>query len=152
MSDWSKLGVQANVLFQDSTDLQQTIASHGYDALLHGISIGVDPDVFVYWDSSQADIRAANRLNLSEFSSPIADASLESARTRQDPTLRAIKYRPFLQAWQQNAPALGLYQPRFLYLTRQTVYNLDPRTVNTGVDRFNNVGNWELHQAEVSNN
>jgi peptide/nickel transport system substrate-binding protein len=151
VADWRKLGVKVDTVLQDGPDLQQTVSSHSYDALLHGISIGVDPDVFVYWDSSQADIRAANRLNLSEYKSSIADAALEGGRTRQDPGLRVIKYKPFLEAWQQDAPALGLYQPRYLYITRQTVYNLDPRTINSSTDRFNNVENWELHQAEVTN-
>ena len=152
VNDWHKVGVQAELLLQDGTDLQQTVASHSYDAVMYGISIGVDPDVFVYWDSSQADIRAANRLNLSEFSSGAADAALEGGRTRQVPSLRVIKYKPFLQAWQQSAPALGLYQPRYLYITRQTVYHLDPRTINNSVDRFSNVQDWELHQAEVTHN
>jgi peptide/nickel transport system substrate-binding protein len=151
VADWRKLGVKVDAVLQDGSNLQQTVSSHSYDALLHGISIGVDPDVFVYWDSSQADIRAANRLNLSEYKSTIADTALEGGRTRQDPGLRVIKYKPFLEAWQQDAPALGLYQPRFLYISRQTVYNLNPRIINTSIDRFNNVQNWELHQAEVTN-
>ncbi len=152
VDDWRRVGVNAELLLQSGTDLQQTATSHSYDALMYGISIGVDPDVFVYWDSSQADIRATNRLNFSEFSSPAADAALEGGRTRQNPSLRVIKYKPFLQAWQQAAPALGLYQPRFLYITHQTVYHLDPRTINTSTDRFNNVQDWELHQAEVTRN
>jgi peptide/nickel transport system substrate-binding protein len=151
VADWHKLGVRVDVLLQSGPDLQQTVASHSYDALLHGISIGVDPDVFVYWDSSQADIRAANRLNLSEYKSTAADAALEGGRTRLDPGLRVVKYKPFLQAWQQDAPALGLYQPRFLYITRQTVYHLNPRIINDSTDRFNNVQNWELHQVAVTN-
>ncbi len=83
-------------------------SSRSYDALLYGISIGVDPDVFVYWHTSQNDPRS-NRLNFSEYSSKAADEGLESGRTRTDAGLRTIKYRPFLQAWQRDLPALGLY-------------------------------------------
>jgi hypothetical protein len=56
--------------------------------------------------------------------------------------LRAIKYRPFLAAWQQDAPALGLYQPQFLYVTRGQVNGVVDRTVNSDTDRFNNVEQW----------
>src|SRR6185437_7044334 len=97
---WKELGVKVDVHLQQPEDFQNTLTTHAYDAVLHGISIGVDPDVFVYWDSSQSDIRSANRLNLSEYKSDAADDSLEAGRTRLDPTLRAIKYKPFLQAWQ----------------------------------------------------
>ena len=41
----------------------------------------LDPDVFAYWHSSQADIRAASRLNFSEYKSATADKALESGRT-----------------------------------------------------------------------
>jgi peptide/nickel transport system substrate-binding protein len=139
---WDKLGVDTQVYLQADADVSSTAASHSYDALLYGISLGVDPDEFVYWHSSQADVRSPSRLNLSEWKSPVADSSLEDGRTRSDPVLRAIKYRPFLAAWQQDAPALGLYQPQFLYVTRGQVNGVVDRTVNSDTDRFNNVEQW----------
>jgi peptide/nickel transport system substrate-binding protein len=150
-NDWKKLGVQIQPLFLNSVDLQSAVSQHDYDSVLYGISIGVDPDVFVYWDSSQADIRSTNRLNLSEYKNATADDALEAGRTRQDPALRVIKYQPFLQQWQSDNPALGLYQPRLLYLTDGPVKGLDDQTtINTATDRFDNVQNWEIDQAKVS--
>ena len=149
---WKAVGVLANVHLEDSQDFQITLASHDYEAVLYGISIGADPDTFVYWDSSQADIRSTNRLNLSEYKSPVADAALEAGRTRLDPALRIVKYKPFLQAWQKDAPALGLYQPRLLYLTNGSVSGLNEHTINTATDRFDNVQNWEIREARVTNN
>lgn len=147
---WRALGVKLNVQFQNPADFQSALVSHGYDAILDGIEIGTDPDVFVYWDSSQADIRSSNRLNLSEYNNPTADAALEAGRTRLDPTLRTIKYKPFLQAWQHDSPALGLYQPRVLYLTNGSVSGLSDNPVNTTLDRFNNVHNWQIREARVT--
>lgn len=148
---WGQLGVRLNVQLLDEIDFQNSLTYHSYDAVLDGISIGTDPDVFVYWDSSQADIRSADRLNLSEYKNPTADTSLEAGRTRLDPALRVIKYKPFLQAWQHDSPALGLYQPRVLYLTNGPVSGLGDRPINTAVDRFANVQNWEIRQAKVTN-
>jgi peptide/nickel transport system substrate-binding protein len=144
---WQRIGVNVQVFLQADADLRSTVAYHSYDALLYGISLGVDPDEYVYWHSSQADVRSASRLNLSEYKSGIADSALEDGRTRNDPILRAIKYHPFLQAWQQDAPALGLYQPRFLYVTRGEVYNFTDHTLTTDSDRFDNVQNWMIRQA-----
>jgi peptide/nickel transport system substrate-binding protein len=149
--DWQRLGVTATPVMQNLTDFQTTLEFHTYDALLYGISLGVDPDVFPYWDSSQADPRASSRLNFSEYKSATADTALEAGRTRLDANLRVIKYRPFLQAWQTDAPALGLYQPRLLYITRGQVYGLNEHTLNTDTDRYNSVATWEIHTAKVTN-
>lgn len=148
---WQRLGVQVNIRYLDQADFQNRLNSHDYDSILYGISIGADPDVFVYWDSSQADIRAANRLNFSEYKNPEADAALEAGRTRRDPALRLIKYQPFLQAWQRQNPALALYQPRALYLANESIDGLTERPINSATDRFNNVHNWQINQAKVTN-
>ena len=147
---WQAVGAKVDVRLESDIDLQTSINAHTYGALLHGISIGVDPDVFVYWDSSQMDPRST-RLNFSLYKSATVDNALEAGRTRLDPSLRAVKYKPFLQAWQQDAPALGLYQPRYLYATNEKIYGLNARILNTGADRFNNVQNWMVRTAKVTN-
>jgi peptide/nickel transport system substrate-binding protein len=149
--DWEALGADVTPVLQALPDFQTTLEFHTYDALLYGISIGVDPDVYAYWDSSQADIRSTARLNFSEYKSSTADTSLEAGRTRLNPALRTIKYAPFLQAWQTDAPAVGLYQPRFLYITRGTVYGLTDHTLNVDTDRYDSVADWEIHTAKVTN-
>jgi peptide/nickel transport system substrate-binding protein len=149
---WQAIGAKVNIQVLDLADFGLAVQQHNYDAILYGISIGVDPDVFVYWDSSQADIRSTDRLNLSEYKNASADESLEAGRTRLDPALRVIKYQPFLTAWQNDLPALGLYQPRLLYLTNGQVFGLKDNTINSNTDRFENVQNWEINEAEVTNN
>jgi peptide/nickel transport system substrate-binding protein len=147
---WRALGVQLSLEYLGAVDFQNALTYHNYNALLNGISIGIDPDVFVYWASSQASISATNDLNFSEYKNPTVDTALEAGRTRLEPLLRTIKYQPFLQAWQQDAPALGLYQPRLLYLTNGLVYGLQTGPLVSSADRFNNVQNWEIRQAKVT--
>lgn len=147
--DWGKIGVKVEVLLQPDSDLQTTVTYHNYDALLYGISLGPDPDVYAYWGSTQADERAANRVNFSEYKSAVADKALEGGRTRSDPTLRAVKYKPFLEVWRDDAPALALYQPRYLYITRDPFSGFDLTTINTATDRYTNVQNWKIRQAKV---
>lgn len=146
---WHDQGVEVNVKLQDDTDLQTTIAQHDYTALMHGISIGTDPDVFAFWHSSQAKVVAENRLNLSDYSSDTADASLESGRTRSDDELRSLKYQPFLEAWRADAPALMLYQPRFIYITQSPVDGFDPLLFNSGTDRMYSIDDWYIRRAMV---
>lgn len=147
---WRAVGADVRLQFQENSDFHNTLTRHNYEAVLYGIAIGPDPDVFVYWDSSQADIRAANRLNISEYKSAAADTAIESGRTRLDPGLRTVKYKPFLEAWQKDSPALGLYQPRMLYLTNGPVFGFNNQSLNSAADRFNNVQDWQIRQAKVT--
>ena len=84
---WKRIGVKVELKLLSTQDFQNALNSHDYEAVLNGISIGLDPDVYVYWDSSQADIRSSNRLNLSEYKNADADTALEARRTRFDPQL-----------------------------------------------------------------
>lgn len=147
--DWQKIGVKLEVLLQPDSELQNAVTYHTYDALLYGISLGPDPDAYAYWGSTQADERAANRVNFSEYRSAVADSALQAGRTRSDPTLRAVKYKPFLEAWRNDAPAVALYQPRYLYVTRDTVHGLELNTINVPADRYNNVANWMIRTEKV---
>jgi ABC-type transport system substrate-binding protein len=150
-AQWKAAGADVQIRSESPTDFQTTVAYHSYDAILYGITIGSDPDVFVYWDSSQADIRSSSRLNLSEYKNPAADTSLESGRTRIAPEVRAFKYKSFLQAWQQDSPALALYQPRLLYITNGHLSGLSTSSVSSPAERYNNVYGWQIKQAKVTN-
>ncbi len=147
---WAAIGVDVQVLLQSAQDLQQvTVAQHNYDILLYGISLGKDPDVFAYWHSSQATLITGGSLNFSEYQSTVADKALEAGRTRAGDELRAIKYKPFLEAWKTDAPALALYQPRILYLTRTPITNFEPRTLNAPSERYANVENWMIRVGKT---
>lgn len=145
-SQWRAIGVDMQVELQSDEELQTTLALHNYDALLHGIAIGSDPDVYAYWHSSQGDPRSRLKLNFSEYQSTVADQALDGGRTRSDPQVRSAKYKPFLEAWRDDAPALALYQPRFLYVVRQPLHGFEMADINSAADRFANVENWTVRQ------
>lgn len=146
-TQWRDIGVDVQVELQPDQELQSTQALHNYDALLYGISIGPDPDVFAYWHSSQSDPRSPTRLNFSEYKSVVADRALEDGRTRSDPQIRTIKYKPFLETWRNDAPALALYQPRLLYIARTPLYGFDNKSANSAADRFADVEKWMIREG-----
>lgn len=147
---WQAVGADVKIEQPRENDFQNVVTLHNYDVLVHGISLGADPDVFAYWHSSQGGVLSANRLNFSEYSSDTADQGLEGGRTRNDPELRAVKYRAFLEAWRNDAPALALYQPRLLYVVRGGLHNFDSQMVNSASDRLSNVHNWMIRQTRVN--
>lgn len=149
---WKEIGANVIPVAQRPVDFQTSLELHTYDAVLHGISIGPDPDVYPYWHSSQANGPLGNNLNFSEYKSSAADAALEAGRTRLEPAVRALKYKPFMQAWQQDNPAIGLFRPRIYYVTRGQVNGLTAHTINTDTDRYFSVTDWSMLMARVNKN
>jgi peptide/nickel transport system substrate-binding protein len=148
---WAQFGIKTNVVLENPDEIGTTsLADKEYDILLYAINIGPDPDVYVYWHSSQAKPDAKPGFNFSQYSSTKADQSLEDGRSRADPTLRAIKYKPLLEAWKADIPAIGLHQPRVAYTTNSPVYNLDEMTINTVADRYRNVYNWQITTTKTT--
>jgi peptide/nickel transport system substrate-binding protein len=144
---WRDIGANIEVILQSSDDLQSTVSSHNYSALLYPISTGIDPDVYAYWHSSQGDIRSSSRLNFSEYKSPQVDNALEAGRSRSDPAVRAVKYQPFLKSWLADNPALTLYQPRYLFVAREPFHNFQNKALVSPADRYNGVENWMIREG-----
>ena len=107
--------------------------------------MGSDPDVYAYWHSSQA---VEDRYNLSLYKSEIADQSLEAGRSRPDIALRAVKYKPFLESWRNDVPAIGLYQPPIFYVSNVKIHNFNPHKLNTTAERFYNVNTWQVQTSK----
>lgn len=147
---WGAMGVKVDAILQPEEDIQSgAIVRHDYDVLLYGISLGPDPDVFAYWHSSQADARVKAGLNLSEYKNNTADAALEAGRTRLDENLRKIKYGPFLDAWIEDAPAIALYQPRFLFVFRGSLTGYKSGEFNSPSDRFYSITDWQIRREKA---
>ncbi len=109
---WRSIGVEVDTRIIDAADptqsfVQSVLQPRAYDVLLYQLTIGGDPDVFAYWHSSQA---VARGLNLANYSSPVADDILSSARAAVSDELRTAKHAAFARQWIEDAPAIGLYQ------------------------------------------
>jgi ABC-type transport system substrate-binding protein len=127
---------------------QNRFGSKEYDILLYAINIGPDPDVYVYWHSSQAEPEAKPGYNLSLYSNKKADASLEAGRSRSNPDLRASKYQPFYEAWKNDIPAVGFHQPVIPHTRNIPVNNMKEKTINITADRFNNAYQWQINVSQ----
>lgn len=146
-ADLERVGIGINIIKVGVRDLQQSyIRPRKYDLLLYGISIGPDPDVYAYWQSSQATDPG---LNLSEYSSPAADKELEAARLTPDPAIRAARYKKFLSVWVTDLPAVILYEPAYLYATNPYVQGVIARRIGDPSDRFYNVQNWTINTRPI---
>lgn len=137
---WSKVGVAVDITVTDLANLEQTyIKPRNFDVLLYGINIGADPDVYAYWHSSQVSDPG---INLSQYASGVADKALESGRIATDLDVRTGKYHTFLQAWNEDVPAIVLYQPQYIYAATAEVMGISAHRLVEPSDRFYGVENW----------
>lgn len=144
---WRVVGVETDIKLVEPTELQQNhVSSHNYQILLLGVTLGVDPDVFAYWHSSQASLRG---FNLSEYKSAISDMALEAGRTRVDPEIRSAKYKAFQEQWRLDVPAIPLYQPSFGYAINSSARGPENKTLVTPEHRYSNISSWSVNEQTV---
>lgn len=142
---WSSLGIIVETKVIDPEDVgqnftQTVLQPRNYDVLIYKLDIGGDPDMYVYWHSSQI---SSSGLNLANYSNTIADDALVSARDRLDPNLRNAKYLTFANQWLNDVPAIGLYQSTVQYASSKNTYSFDKSyKLISPVDRYNNIAEW----------
>jgi ABC-type transport system substrate-binding protein len=149
---WRELGIKVNTDIKDPNDprqdfVQTTLQPRNYDVLLYKLVIGVDPDVYAYWHSSQA---SRTGYNFANYRSSAADDALSSARSRTEPALRNEKYKAFATQWLKDAPAIGLYQSVMQYVYRPSVQPvIHVGGVPSEIDRYSDVLYWSAAQEPV---
>jgi len=149
---WRELGMTIEIKIIDLSDetqnvVQSVLQPRNYDVLLYQLDIGADPDVYVYWHSSQASLQGSNYSN---YSNVISDDALTSARSRVEPALRNAKYLTFAKQWLVDIPAIGLYQSTIKYVTSRKADSFDVSNVLIApIDRYSDVLNWSVGSRTV---
>lgn len=144
---WREVGAEVNLAFFDQNDLNlEVIRPRDYDALLFGLVVGRELDLFAFWHASQ---RNDPGLNIALYANISTDALLEEARREADPVLRRAKAEEAAAEIAEEYAAVFLYAPHFLYLTEKNLRGVVLGTVSTPSDRFSNVRKWYLKTERV---
>jgi len=138
---WERVGIKVEITTYSSAELQRDIIkNHNFDILLFGEILGLDPDPYPFWHSSQ--IGAG--LNLAQFANRDADALLEDARTATDPEVRQEKYEKFQDILAEEIPAILLYSPTYTYPVTNKVKGIELERITLPADRFSGVYDWYI--------
>src|SRR3989344_4516042 len=105
---WAKIGIELVIEVLPTQDLQQIIKERGYQMLLFGEILNLDPDPFSLWHSSQ---KRDPGLNLALYDNKSADDLLEKARQTLSPLERVEQYHNFQKLVTEDVPAIFLYNP-----------------------------------------
>ncbi len=152
VGQWRDLGITVDTQVVDQSDpaqrvIQDILQPRNYDVLLYQLAIGSDPDVYAYWHSLQASSRG---LNFSNYSNPISDDALVSARSRLEPALRNAKYLTFARQWVSDVPAIGLYQSTTQYVHSKTATSFNSSNVLVSpIDRYSDILYWSVGSRSV---
>lgn len=145
---WEAIGVKTNLKFipaqtqENLQDVQQQyIRPRNYQALLFGHVFLSQPDLFSFWYSSQ---KKDPGLNLSLYDNKEIDKLLDDIRQTVDPKKRVLKLNNLQALILDDAPAIFLYNPYYLYPTSSQIKGIDIKNIVLPSKRFSQVENWYI--------
>ena len=143
---WQEVGVQTEINAVSITDLKPIIKNRNYEALLYGEALGSKPDLYPFWHSSQ---KLDPGLNLSSYDNKDADKLLKEARETLDESVKQRKYEKLQDIIINNAPALFLYNPDYIYMVSEKIKGIETSKIIDPAKRFSNVSNWYIKTKRV---
>ncbi|MFZ1075758.1 MAG: peptide ABC transporter substrate-binding protein [Minisyncoccia bacterium] len=139
-ADWEKLGIPVDVQLYEPGDLSQNvIRTRQYEALLYGMVIGRDEDLYAFWDSQEINDPG---LNIAQYANKTVDALLEDARSSVDAQARAADLQKIEDDVSADYPAAFLYAPDFTYAVPSDLRGVILPQIITPSDRFATVASW----------
>jgi ABC-type transport system substrate-binding protein len=106
---WKKMGVKCNTqYFEWAVFLKDFVNTGDFDAVVLGWSMGIDPDLFQIWHSSQA---GPQQLNFVGYDNPIADDLIVRIRQEYNRDQQRELAHQLHRLIHENQPYTFLYAP-----------------------------------------
>lgn len=146
-SQWAKVGVSVQLTrLPDPAQFRQALANREFDAAIVNISLPGDPDLYDFW-SQQAILEGQGYAG---WNNRRASEALENGRREWDIETRRTYYDAFLRYFDQDLPALTLFQQVRTYALGAEVNQADVGRIDQPRDRFNTFADWFLLYREVT--
>lgn len=138
--DWEELGVPVDIELYEPSDLtQNVIRPRDYSALLFGMVIGRDRDLYAFWDSNE---RNDPGLNIAQYSNHTVDGLLEDMRQQDDPAAATADLQKINDLVAADYPAAFTDAPEFLYTVPADLQGVKLPQIASPSDRFAGVTQW----------
>ncbi|MGB4076174.1 MAG: peptide ABC transporter substrate-binding protein [Minisyncoccia bacterium] len=146
-SDFALLGVPTEVnLYEPSELATRIIRPREYEALLFGMAIGREHDLFAFWDSSA---RVDPGLNVALYANRAVDELLEDIRVTENLEERSALLQKLDTMIAEEYPAAFTHAPHFLYVLPENLRGPTLSEVASPSDRFTGVYEWYLREEAV---
>jgi peptide/nickel transport system substrate-binding protein len=146
-ADWEKLGIRVDIELYEPGDLSQNvIRPRKYGALLYGMVIGRDQDLYAFWDSQE---RNDPGLNIALYVNKTVDALLDETRSTANADTRVANLQKIENIVAADYPAAFLYAPNFIYALPEDLSGVELSQIITPADRFATVASWYRYTDAV---
>lgn len=139
-ADWERLGIPVNIELYELGDLSQNvIRPRKYEALLYGMVIGHDQDIYAFWSSRE---RNDPGLNIALYANKSVDILLENVRSSADQKTRVAALQKIEDIVAADYPAAFIYAPSFTYEVPDDLRGVELSQIIIPADRFATVASW----------
>ncbi len=146
---YDALGIETKIEIYETSDLAQNIIrKRDFDAVLFGMVIGQDADLYPFWHSSQ---RLDPGLNISGYANIKTDSLLEEMRATSDLNEWSEKYQAFEKIILEENPAVFLYAPDFTYVVSNRLVQVNLGDMDIPADRFACIHVWTANTERTWN-
>lgn len=146
-TDWQAMGVPVSVeLYEPGILTKDVIRPRAYQALLFGMVVGREQDLYAFWDSNE---QSDPGLNIALYANKSVDVLLEKARTERDPQKSTALIQDASDKIAAEYPAAFTHAPEFLYAISNTLYGVSLPQIAAPADRFATVATWYRERAYV---
>ncbi len=145
---WRSVGAEVTVQNVSRVSFQQAVAKdRAFDVLIADAQyLGSRPDPYIFWHSSQG---VAPGLSISQIANSALDAAVSAIRKNESPEIVKEAYKAFNAAFMEEAPAVILYVPQYIYAAPSEVKGLNLNWLSTPADRFQGILNWYVTTKNV---
>lgn len=149
--NWESYGARVTVNVYSLKAMQdEVLKDSNYELLLFGNITKENQDLFAFWHSSQ---RFFPDQNLALYENPRVDTLLEEYRTTFDQSERSRILKRISDAIAEDAPAVFLYSPRYVYIAVPRLGGFDEgMAINTSADRFRGINKWYVKTRRAFTN
>lgn len=144
---WEKLGIGVDIELYEPGDLSQNvIRPRKYEALLYGMVVGRDQDLYAFWHSQE---RNDPGLNIALYANKTIDGLLEHARSSSDQAERTADLQKIEDIIAAEYPAAFIYAPDFTYAVPSDLRGVVLPQIITPADRFAAAASWYRRTDKV---
>ena len=143
---WAALGIGTELLVTAPDEFLLALTERAFDVALLDVEPTTDPDLYDFW-SQEAIVRGQN---YSGWNNRRASEALENARRLTMQSERRPYYEVFQGYFDNDLPALTLYQHVYTYGLSEDVQLAEIGRIDSPRDRYETLGQWFLFFREVA--
>lgn len=146
-SHLKNVGIETELKIMSIGEIQQNyVKTKNFEAVFLGESYKSVIDPYVFWHGAAIKDQG---LNLSLYNSRKVNKIIEDTRLILDPAKRALKLEEFQKLVLDDAPAVFIYSPNYIYAVKNNIKNINLLKLNIPSARFSKINEWNAETERI---